>query len=81
MPAFKHEGPLVYYAAFRDHCSFFPASMAVMRRFAVELRRYDTSKGTIRFPAAEPLPTSLVRRIVKARIAENQARQALRSRR
>jgi uncharacterized protein YdhG (YjbR/CyaY superfamily) len=80
MPAFKHQGPLVYYAAFKDHCSFFPASVAVMRRFAAPLRRYDTSKGTIRFPAAEPLPAALVRRIVKARIAENEARQASRRR-
>ena len=82
MPAFKSMGPLVYYAAFKDHCSFFPASMAVMRRFANELRDYDTTgKGTIRFSAAKPLPAALVRRMVKARIAENEARQALGRRR
>jgi uncharacterized protein YdhG (YjbR/CyaY superfamily) len=73
MPTFKHDGPLVYYAAFRDHCSFFPTSVTVMRRFAAELGRYDTSKGTIRFPATEPLPAALVKRIVKARVAENEA--------
>jgi uncharacterized protein YdhG (YjbR/CyaY superfamily) len=81
MPAFKQDGPLVYYAAFKDHCSFFPASMTVMRRYAAELKRYDTNKGTIRFQAAKPLPATLVKRIVKTRIAENEARQALRSRR
>jgi len=82
MPAFKHKGQLVYYAAFKDHCSFFPASTAVMRRFAAELKGYDTTgKGTIRFPALKPLPTTLVKRMVRARIAENEAREALRSRR
>ena len=82
MPAFKHEGPLVYYAAFKDHCSFFPASMAVMHRFATELKRYDnTNKGTIRFQPDNPLPASLVTRLVRARIAENEARRALRNRR
>ena len=81
MPAFKHKGPPVYYAAFKDHCSFFPASMAVMRRFATELKRYDnTSKGTIRFQPDNPLPVSLVTRLVKARVAENEARQASRKR-
>jgi|WetSurMetagenome_2_1015567.scaffolds.fasta_scaffold115536_2 uncharacterized protein YdhG (YjbR/CyaY superfamily) len=82
MPAFKHKGQLVYYAAFKDHCSFFPASTAVMRRFAAELKGYDTTgKGTIRFPALKPLPATLVKRMVRARIAENEAREALRSRR
>jgi uncharacterized protein YdhG (YjbR/CyaY superfamily) len=81
MPAFKLGRLLVGYAAFKDHCSFFPMSLAVMRDFAAELKGYSMSKGTIRFSAAEPLPTSLVRRIVKARIAENQARQALHGRR
>jgi uncharacterized protein YdhG (YjbR/CyaY superfamily) len=73
MPAFKHRGALVYYAAFKDHCSFFPASVAVMRRHAAELRKYDTSRGTIRFPAGKPLPAGLVTRMVKERIAENEA--------
>ncbi len=56
MPAFKYMGTLVYYAAFKDHCSFFPASTTVMRRFAAELKGHDTSKGTIRFTANKPLP-------------------------
>jgi uncharacterized protein YdhG (YjbR/CyaY superfamily) len=78
MPAFKQDRLLVGYAAFKDHCSFFPMSLAVMRDFAEELKGYSLSKGTIRFPATKPLPASLVRRIVKARIAENKARQAAR---
>lgn len=81
MPAFKQDQLLVGYAAFQDHCSFFPMSLAVMRDFAEELKGYSLSKGTIRFSAAAPLPTSLVKRMVKARIAENAARQALRRRR
>ena len=75
MPAFKYMGTLVYYAAFKDHCSFFPASMTVMRRFAAELKGHDTSKGTIRFTADKPLPASLVARMVKARVTENETRQ------
>lgn len=75
MPAFKHKGVLVYYAAFKEHYSLFPASVAVVRRFEPELRSYETSKGTIRFAAGTPVPVRLVTRIVKARIAENEARQ------
>jgi uncharacterized protein YdhG (YjbR/CyaY superfamily) len=81
MPAFKYKGTLVYYAAFKDHCSFFPASTAVMRRHAAELKGYGTtSKGTIRFQPDKPLSPALVTRMVKERIAENEARQAARGR-
>jgi uncharacterized protein YdhG (YjbR/CyaY superfamily) len=76
MPAFDHAGrPLVYFAAFKKHCSFFPASYQVMEAFADELKRYDVEKGTIRFPIGRPLPATLVRKIVKARIRENEARR------
>ena len=81
MPAFKQGKMLVGYGAFKDHCSFFPMNLALVRDLAAELKDRSTSKGTIRFPAAEPLPASLVRRMVKARVAENEAKQALRSRR
>jgi uncharacterized protein YdhG (YjbR/CyaY superfamily) len=71
MPAFTYAGrPLVYYAAFKKHCSFFPASYHVMESFAEELSKYDVEKGTIRFPLGKPLPAALVRKIVKARIRE-----------
>jgi uncharacterized protein YdhG (YjbR/CyaY superfamily) len=81
MPAFKQERLLVGYAAFKDHCSLFPMSLAVMHRYAAELKKYVMTKGSIHFSAAKPLPATLVRRIVKARLAENRAKQATRSRR
>lgn len=71
IPAFKVEGrPLVAYAALKNHCSFFPMSPAVIEAHRKELEPYDTSKGTIRFQADKPLPATLVRKLVKARIAE-----------
>jgi uncharacterized protein YdhG (YjbR/CyaY superfamily) len=73
MPMYKHHGMLIGFAAFKDHCSIFPGS-AVMEAFKEELERYDTSKGTIRFPFDKPLPAALVKKLVKARIKENQAR-------
>ncbi len=75
IPTFKLYGrALVGFAAFKNHCSFFPMSMAVMRAYHDELNSYDTSKGTIRFPLDKPLRSALVKKIVKARIKENEAR-------
>jgi uncharacterized protein YdhG (YjbR/CyaY superfamily) len=73
MPMYKHHGMVVGFAAFKDHCSIFPGS-AVMDAFKEELKHYDTSKGTIRFPANKPLPARLVKKLVRARIKENEAR-------
>ena len=73
MPAFKHHGMLVFYAAFKDHCSLFPGS-SVMEAFKDDLKSYETSKGTIRFPINKPLPAALVKKLVKARVAENEKR-------
>ena len=81
MPAFKQGRLLVGYAAFKDHCSLFPTSVAVMQRYAAELKEYVMTKGSIHFSLAKPLPATLVRRIVKARLAENETRLANRSRR
>lgn len=76
MPAFDYAGrPLVYYAAFKKHCSFFPGSYQVMETFAEELQRYDVEKGTIRFPVGKPLPATLMKKMVKARLRENEARR------
>jgi uncharacterized protein YdhG (YjbR/CyaY superfamily) len=71
MPTFKYQGrALVGYAAFKDHCSLFPYSTGVMDSLKDELQSYETSKGTIRFPADKPLPAALVKKIVQVRIEE-----------
>src|SRR5215475_1298924 len=75
IPAFKYNGLLVAYAAFANHCSFFPASGRLLEEFADELKDYPCSKGTIRFAMDKPLPAALVKRIVKARVAKNQAKK------
>jgi uncharacterized protein YdhG (YjbR/CyaY superfamily) len=73
IPAFKlHGRPLVSYAALKNHCSFFPMSPAVIDAHRKELEGYDTSKGTIRFGVDKPLPAALVRKLVRARIAESE---------
>ncbi|HEX5825756.1 MAG TPA: DUF1801 domain-containing protein [Candidatus Limnocylindrales bacterium] len=73
MPALRsHDGQfLVSYAAFKNHYSLFPASEAVVAALGEELTPYLAGKGTIRFPASRPIPTSLVARIVEIRVAEN----------
>lgn len=70
MPAFKYGKPLAAYAAFKDHCSLFPMSGAVTAAMKDELKDYVTSKGTIQFPLQKPMPVTLVKKIVKARLAE-----------
>jgi len=72
IPTFKYKGGLVAFAAFSKHCSLFPMSYAVIREFNQELKDYHTSKGTIQFPVDKPLPAVLVKKMVKARIAENE---------
>ena len=74
IPAFKHHGILVYYAAFRDHCSLF-MSTYFTKAFKKDLASYEVSKGTIRFTPDKPLPATLVRKLVKARVAQNEARR------
>jgi uncharacterized protein YdhG (YjbR/CyaY superfamily) len=70
LPAFRLNGKLlVAYGAAANHCAFYPGS--VMAALKDELKGYDTSKGTIRFPADRPLPPALVRKLVKLRIAKN----------
>jgi len=75
MPAFRHEGRvLVYFAAAANHCAFYPGGL--VNEFKDDLEGYETSKGTIRFQPERPIPASLVRRIVKARVAQNAAKQS-----
>ena len=75
MPMFKYKGLLVGFAAFSNHCSFFPMSAALIEAFKNELKDYSTSKGTIRFPVDKPLAAALVRKLVKARIAQNEQKK------
>ena len=71
MPGFYVDGhPLVYYAAFKEHCSLFPASGGVIEKLADDLQGYGLAKGTIRFPIGEPLPPPLVEKIVMVKLEE-----------
>jgi len=72
MPTFKYIGPLVGFAAFSDHCSFFPMNSSLIETFKDELKGFETSKGTIRFAIDKPLPVSLLKKLVRTRIAENE---------
>lgn len=75
IPTFKYKGPLVAYAAFTNHCSFFPMSSSLIAKFAEELDGFPTSKGTIRFPSDRPLPAALLKKFVKERITQNAAKE------
>ena len=74
IPAFKYKGILLWFAAFPDHCSLFPKASTI-EAFKDELKGYSTSKGTIRFPVDQPLPAALVKKIVKARVAQNEKKK------
>ena len=69
--AFRLNGMLVGFGATAKHCAFYLMSGSMVEAHQNELKDYDTSKGTIRFSADKPLPAALVRKLVKARIAEN----------
>jgi len=75
MPMFKHKGMLMGFAAFSKHCSLFPGASPI-EKLKDELKKYPTSKGTIRFPMDKPMPASLVKRLVKARVEENERKSA-----
>jgi uncharacterized protein YdhG (YjbR/CyaY superfamily) len=72
MPAFRYKGALVAYAAFKDHCSFFPMQASLIDQMKDELKNYRTAKGTLQFPQDKPLPASLLKKMVKLRVSENE---------
>jgi uncharacterized protein YdhG (YjbR/CyaY superfamily) len=74
IPAFKHKGVLVWFAAFSNHCSLFPTA-SVVKAFKHELKGFSTSKGTIHFPTDKPLPIALVKKLVKARVKQNESKK------
>ena len=73
MPTFFQKKNLVHFAAYRNHIGFYPTASGVAS-FAAELSGYATSKGAVQFPIDEPLPLALVTRVVKFRVAENEAK-------
>jgi uncharacterized protein YdhG (YjbR/CyaY superfamily) len=75
MPSFQYKGPLFGYAAFKNHCSLFPMGSSVIVAFQDELKGFETAKGTIRFPIDKPPASTLIKKLVKARIAQNEARK------
>lgn len=75
IPAFRDEGVLVWFAAFAKHCSLFPTA-GVIAAFKDELKGYSVSRGTVQFPNDKPLPASLVKKLVKARVAQSRAKKS-----
>jgi uncharacterized protein YdhG (YjbR/CyaY superfamily) len=78
MPAFKQEGILVYFAAFKNHYGLYPTSSPIVI-FKKELLPYKVSKGAIQFPTNKPLPIGLIRTIVRFRIIENKEKAAIKA--
>jgi uncharacterized protein YdhG (YjbR/CyaY superfamily) len=74
IPAFKYNGVLAWFAAFSKHCSLFPGS-SVIEGFKNELKGLSTSKGTIHFPVDKPVPTALIKKLVKARVVQNESKK------
>lgn len=75
MPAFKQNGHLVYFAAFKNHIGFYPIPSG-MEQFKAELAGYKTGKGSVQFPLDEPMPLALISKIVKFRVKENEKKSA-----
>jgi len=72
IPAFHYKGALVAYAAFKNHCSFFPMQASLIDTMKEELKIYRTAKGTLQFPLDKPPRAALIKKMVKARVAENE---------
>lgn len=75
MPAFKLNGMLVGFANWKNHIGFYPWNSTTVKVFEKELQAYQTSKGAIQFQKNQPLPVALIKKIVKTRIQENNAKE------
>ena len=71
MPAFKHKGVLVYFAAYKNHIGFYPTASGI-RVFKNEFSEYKNSKGAVQFPIDKTIPLTLISKIVKFRVKENE---------
>lgn len=69
IPAFRHKGIVVWFAAFSSHCSLFPTA-SVIEEYRAKLKGYKTSKGTVQFPLEKPLPVALIKAMVKSRLTQ-----------
>jgi uncharacterized protein YdhG (YjbR/CyaY superfamily) len=78
MPAFVLKGNLVYFAAWKNHIGFYPASSGT-QAFKHELSIYESTKGSVKFPLEKPLPLDLISRIVKFRVVENLRKAEMKS--
>jgi uncharacterized protein YdhG (YjbR/CyaY superfamily) len=79
MPAYKHHGPLVYFGAFKNHCSFFPGSATAMDLLIKELHDYKINRGTLQIANGQPIPADLIKRIVSLRMKQNEEKMWLKS--
>lgn len=70
MPGYKYQGPLVYFAGYKNHIGFYPTPSAI-EAFKKELSVYKGAKGSVQFPLDKPLPAELIRKIVKFKMKEN----------
>ena len=77
IPTYRYKGPLVHFAAFKDHCSLIVINKNIIKSLEKELKDYKTTGTTIHFKSRKPLPTALVQKIVKLRVNDNEDREAL----
>ncbi|MBS0028069.1 iron chaperone [Chitinophaga sp. 22321] len=76
MPAFKQDGYLAYFAAYKNHIGFYPIPPAT-EKFKEELSVYKTGKGSVQFPIDQPMPLKLITKMIKFRIQVNAEKAAL----
>jgi len=74
IPGFEYKGRLLCYGAFKNHCGFYPGSPPMLKSLAEYLKGFKTSRGSVQFPLDKPLPVALIKKIVRLRVAENEAR-------
>ena len=77
IPTYRYKGPLVHFAAFKDHCSLIVINKNIIKSLEKELKDFKTTGTTIHFKSRKPLPTALVQKIVKLRVNDNEDREGL----